>query len=217
MQIWIGRVSLAVSVLALGLAVASLLHTANWHVNANAVSAAGSFLAAAVALWIATSDRRLRKKDRDDADFTQAKLVIVWTVRRTEQPPWLQVMVRNKGSRPILDVTFVRLSVEDHDFLLPAPADNPLPVVDPNGDGNFIFYASDDLDDAFRRALLGVPYPPGMSVAGANQLKDKPTIVESTKFTATVQFTDANGNRWEKTASNPPMEQELPVRVGGRR
>lgn len=108
-----------------------------------------------MALWIATSDRRLRKKDRDDADFTQAKLVIVWTVRRTEQPPWLQVMVRNKGSRPILDVTFVRLSVEDHDFLLPAPADNPLPVVDPNGDGNFIFYASDDLDDAFRRALLG--------------------------------------------------------------
>jgi hypothetical protein len=167
-------------------------------------------------LWITTSDRRIRKKERDDADFTQAKLVIIWTVRRTEEPPWLQVMVRNKGSRPVLDVSFVRLEIEGHDFRLPPLSDNPLSVVDADGDGNFVFLAPrDDVEDPFRKALLGVPYPSGVSVDG-NQLKESPTIVESTKFVATVQFTDANGNRWERTATNPPIEQRLPVRIARR-
>jgi membrane associated rhomboid family serine protease len=43
----------------------------------NALAAAGAFSAAAAAVWIATSDRRDRKHERDAADHAQARLVLL--------------------------------------------------------------------------------------------------------------------------------------------
>ncbi|WP_033725483.1 hypothetical protein [Mycobacterium avium] len=49
----------------------------NFALVISALSAAGSFTAAAVAVWIATTDRRQRKRERDAANEAQAKLVIL--------------------------------------------------------------------------------------------------------------------------------------------
>jgi hypothetical protein len=59
-----------------------------------------------VALWVATSDRRLRMKERDAEDEAQAKLVIVLP-RRPSNPLELQIQVTNHGTRAIVDLTFV--------------------------------------------------------------------------------------------------------------
>jgi hypothetical protein len=48
----------------------------------NALVAIGTFSAAAAAVWVATSDRRERKEERDAADDARARLVVLWTYPR---------------------------------------------------------------------------------------------------------------------------------------
>ena len=70
------------------------------------LSPVATFAAVGVALWVATSDRRLRMKERDAEDEAQAKLVIVLP-RRPSNPLELQIQVTNHGTRAIVDLTFV--------------------------------------------------------------------------------------------------------------
>jgi hypothetical protein len=195
---------LVVSLIAVALGIAALVHTADWHVNATALSAVGSFSAAVVALGIATSDRRERKRERDAADKVEAKLVVVWG-ERIDGPSQLQVVVRNNGTRAIVDVTFVSLVVEDRDLDLRPTSESELPVVTPSGDdGKFIFNPeAHDPAHPFRRAMRGAPWPQSGPA----------TILNSTKMTATVRWTDASGKTWVRSGAAPPLKLRKPVRI----
>lgn len=78
----------------------------------NALAALGAFAAAAAAVWVATSDRRERMRERDAEDEAQAALMIVEPVSRgSENEKQLEVIVKNFGKFPVLDVTLVELIV----------------------------------------------------------------------------------------------------------
>jgi hypothetical protein len=97
----------------------------------NALAALGALAAAVAAVWIATTDRRERAKERDAEDEAQAKLVIV-TPRHPNNPLELQILVTNHGTRAIIDITFVGLAVEGHDHLNDLePTTGPFPVIAP--------------------------------------------------------------------------------------
>jgi hypothetical protein len=197
-----------------GLGIAALVHTANWNLNANALSAASSFTAAAVALWVATTDRWERKRERDTADRVRARLVVVWAVRLETTPLQLQVIVRNKGPRALVDVIFLSLIVENHEDLDPAPtSDKVLPVVGPGEDGHFTFNL-DGLEhaDPLFVALMGADHPGGNA-----------TLRPTAKMWASIKWTDTSGKNWVRRGASgdqhEPMQWDwtLPWWTPGRR
>jgi hypothetical protein len=83
--------------------------------------AAGSFVAVAVALWIALRDSSVRRKEQSARASAQAKLVVVTRpyvvdLNRDGEPDSihhdLQFTISNHGDRPILDVRAVVWLVE---------------------------------------------------------------------------------------------------------
>src|SRR4051794_39590205 len=66
-------------------------------------SALGSIGAAVVALVIAGRSDRARKREREDAAFAQARLVLVEVVDKPQSLDFLAV-IQNHGREPILDV-----------------------------------------------------------------------------------------------------------------
>jgi hypothetical protein len=130
----------------------------------------------------------------------------------------LRIEVDNSGTRAIVDATFIRLEIENHENLDPRPSTNPiLAAVRPAQPGVvYWFRPSDNPDDPvtlafFGREVPGDPY---------HELQVQPTVTPGTKFTATVQFTDANGNVWQKSGvsfSGPDVaesaRQGQPVRL----
>jgi len=77
----------------------------------NLLVAAGTFAAAGTAVWVATTDRRERQRERDADDATQARLLIVEAYCQ-ENPLELQIKVTNNGARAIVALTFVQIEVE---------------------------------------------------------------------------------------------------------
>jgi hypothetical protein len=179
-------VALLVAVL-LGLPM--LLTVEGVHVDAglivNALVAA-AFSAAAAAVWVATSDRRVRKRERDAKDQAQAKLVIV-SPRRPANPLELQIEVTNHGTRAIVDVTFVGLVVEGHDLGDLQPTIGPFPVI--AAPGMFSLFA-------FYPERYGPTHPYYVAVKGGPN-NEPQTITGSTRMTATMRWTDASGKTWE--------------------
>jgi hypothetical protein len=175
----------------------------------NALAALGAFAAAAAAVWVATSDRRERMRERDAEDEAQAALMIVEPVSRgSENEKQLEVIVKNFGKFPVLDVTLVELIVGGHPQLRPSPRPRTWPVLEPTrakAEGlTFVFPAlrssrvsRSDETDLFRLALYGKTKKGGESYGWLQ----KPTIDQNTTLTATVRFRDANGNWWETTYS----------------
>jgi len=95
----------------------------------NLLVAAGTFAAAGTAVWVATTDRRERQRERVADDATQARLVIVEAYCQ-ENPLELQIKVTNNGARAIVALTFVQIEVEGHDLDL-QPTAGPFPVIAP--------------------------------------------------------------------------------------
>jgi hypothetical protein len=166
----------------------------------NALAVIGSVGAASVALWIATRDRQDRERVREDyrhereqeadqADEVQAGLVIL---ERTQ--PGIRVAVENYGKFPVLDVTFVKLDVEEHADARLQPKRDVLSVVPPRSEDHrpysFEFVAT---DTATQIALEG-EWNSGRSARVSNA-----TINRGTNMTATVRFRDAKGIRWKTT------------------
>lgn len=110
---------------------------------ANALVALGTFAAAAAAVWVATTDRRERARERDAEDTVQAKLVVV-TPRRPTNPLEVPIQVVNHGTRAITDITFIDLAVEAHDLGELQPGVGPFPVVAASGGGPSLFTFSPD-------------------------------------------------------------------------
>jgi hypothetical protein len=169
------------------------------------LAATGSFTAAAVAVWIATSDRRGRARERDAEDEAQAKLVVV-SARRPDHPLELQIVVTNYGTRAIVDITFVGLVVEGHSFDDLQPTIGPFPVVAAPG-GPSLFTFSPGSYDATH------PYYVAMRGGGGPQ-----TITPRTRLTATIRWTDAGGKIWQRSGSGPAdasrVDLTTPVRIG---
>lgn len=119
-------ISLIASFIAPCLAIAALMHTAGWHINADVVSPAGSFAAALVALAIATWGWVERKQERDRADKAQAALVIAEPAQ-VGGPAALGAFVQNFGALPVLNVSLVKLDIAGQ------------PDVDPGRSGTVAF------------------------------------------------------------------------------
>jgi hypothetical protein len=181
----------------------------------SALAACGSFTAAGVALWVATSDRRKRQHERDAEDEAQAKLVIVCP-RRPLNPLELQILVTNYGTRAIVDLVFVGLVVEGHHFDDLHPTTGPFPVIAPPAAsvqlagplaGSSLF--------SFDPAIYGPTHPYYIAVRGGPN-EEPQTITGSTMLTATIRWTDASGKTWERRGSAPAdasrVELETPVR-----
>jgi hypothetical protein len=166
----------------------------------NSLVALGAFAAAGAAVWVATSDRRLRRKERDAEDDAQAELVIV-TAEWRENPLQLQVKVTNHGIRAIADVTFVRLSVKGHDLGDLRPTTGPFPVIPTPGNFSMFEFRSDNYDSA---------HPYFSAIRGGGPNGEPRTITANTKITATVRWTDIRGKNWEKQGAGPWLTAEPP-------
>lgn len=127
-------VSSAAMLIAVFLGLPLLLTLLGAHVDGGLIIsvlvAVGAFSAAGAAVWVATSDRRERTKERDAADKAQAGLVRIrlrWQslggthleghalplgAARTD--PYAQVIVNNWGTLPIVDVKATRWEWEGH-------------------------------------------------------------------------------------------------------
>jgi hypothetical protein len=157
----------------------------------NALTAMGAFSAAAVALWIATTDRQERKQEREDADRKQAGLVRITARWQSLGPgpepsgdvdPYVQVIVNNWAKLPIVDVELTRWEWDGHEATFSHPqrieAVMPSPVATGDQAGHWEIVPT---DDATRTALAA------------------PTITTNTDLTVTVEFTDAGQKRWRRS------------------
>jgi hypothetical protein len=162
------------------------------------LAATGSFTAAAVAVWVATGDRRERRHEREAADKAQAALVIVEPVL-TGNPGVVGAFVHNCGTLPILNVKLVGLEVVGQPHLdVTRGREHVRAVLEPRRDdkrcGVFECRPSDDPTDAYQTALYGD------SDFRQNRLRfphGAPSIKADTTLRATVWFEDAKGNSWE--------------------
>jgi hypothetical protein len=171
----LATVPLIASAIAVCLAIAALLHTADWHVNAAGGAAIfAGLVAVAIALWGWLE----RKQERQRADRAQAALVIAEPAQ-AEHPYALGVLVQNFGALPVLNVSLVNLVIEGH------------PDADPGGSGPIAFLQPYRLDK--RSIWLECTAP---NNAAAALLFDQ-AIDQATKLTATLWFEDAMGNHWE--------------------
>ena len=186
-------------VVAVLLGLPMLLTAMGVHVDAglivNALVALGTFSAAGAAVWIATSDRRDRMKERDADDAAQAKLVII-TAECQQNPVELQIRVVNNSPRPIVDMTFVRIVVAAHEFDDLQPTTGPYPPVAFPGQMGSIFTFNPEADP------YGPAHPYYIAIRGGPNGETR-TITTSTKVTATVRWTDASGKTWERWGSGP--------------
>lgn len=173
----------------------------------NALAAVGSLSAAAVALWVATSDQRERKRERDAQDDAQSKLVVLrpsvqeWNTQTGEMQR-IEVLVVNHGPRAIVDVTFVKLDVDGYDFgrLWPT-SEAQIPVIAPDGGAAaFKFMPPHEPETPFSVALRG-------GRGGRRSLDAR------TRMTALVQWTDASGKTWERKGSGPLLQLGKPARI----
>jgi hypothetical protein len=183
-----------------------LLTLGGVHVDAglivNGLAAIGAFSAAGAAVWVATSDRRVRIRERDEANRVQAALVhmrLQWqSLGDSQDGPYVQVKVNNWGRLPIVDVRAIRWEW---------------------GEGNRAGFRSDPtylevvmpspVDSGDRAAELKL-YPTDITTRAAMA---EPTVTRDTDLTVTIHFTDANGNTWQRTASTPPLRHWPPARI----
>lgn len=145
------------------------------------LSAAGTFTAAAVAVLVATNDirarREERRQERDEADETQARLVIVQPSIDVNNPLRTEIVavVSNFGTLAILDVVLIKLEALGHGP--GSKARTTIPAIPPN-----------------QQSELRRSFPRG-------------SVPQNAEITATIQFTDANSNWWEVTFRGPAISQ----------
>lgn len=178
----------------------------DWGLVVSALAAIGSIGAAVIALYIATTDRRERRRERDAEDEAQAKLVIVLP-RRPTNPLELQVQVTNLGTKALIDVTFVEMTVEGHDLGDLQPTIGPFPVFTTPGNYSLFTFGPDS---------YGQTHPYYIAVRGGPN-NEPQTITETTQLRATVRWTDASGKTWERSGSAPAdgsrVDLTSPVRI----
>jgi hypothetical protein len=174
-----------------------VMSSIDWKLVVDALAAIGSVSAAVVALWIATSDRTERKKERRAADEAQAKLVLASTTSRPASGPeeevdfWLKYW--NEGDHPILDVRIEKYVVRGVDGVTAQLPGGTIGMVKAHSDGR---YNGVRLTDA-----NGKHYP-------YRQKMDRPYSwpenwspnPEGLDLVGWLGFTDPQGNRWARSS-----------------
>jgi hypothetical protein len=165
------------------------------------LGALGSFAAAAAALWIATTDRKQREQERDDADRKQAGLVRLkteWSELGTPRAS-LRVSVKNYGKLPIIDVAVTGWRLDGEDVPAYSWGSTKEAVLPYNATTHPAdVFILEPMTRATRIAMQGEPYPSNMAVAG-NQLQTRPSVSNLTDVTVTIEFTDAVEKRWRRS------------------
>ncbi|ORV91188.1 hypothetical protein AWC11_11315 [Mycobacterium interjectum] len=153
----------------------------DWGLVVNALAALGSIGAALAALYIATTDRKERKRERAAGAEAQAKLIVVkanlWNDIGMEAPHY-PVRCTNHGLLPILDVRLESAQMRGYPDVKPTLSDSVRALLPGGGE-----YASFDTSWADEQ---GAPFP-----------KDgTPNHLNAVDIEAAVSFSDVNGNRW---------------------
>ena len=167
----------------------------HWVILVNALAAVGSFSAAAVALWIATKDRKERQRDREADAQAQANLVLV-TIKDSGSGGFA-AEVTNYSSRPLLDIKFesARYLPKPEartEFGEQAPRHHPLLDVDSKCQTWFKFYDGDE------SVLKGSYGELGM------WRNDDPAAASPSNVSVTVMWQDAHGQDWELSHPGRP-------------
>jgi len=168
--------------------------TANWGLVINAIAAAGAFSAAIVALSIATWDRRERSQERHDAARAQAKLILVHVTADNMGFAGFGVEVRNYGSTAVLDVEVDSAgyaSAPGSKWRLRERSPQSFAVLDSNREPQSFFI--EFVDDAGQSVITGKRDGLGMWLSDNADPK---------QVTATVRFTDSQGNHWERSTNS---------------
>jgi hypothetical protein len=157
--------------------------TVDWGLVINAITAAGAFFAGIVALFIATCDRKERKRERRNAAKAQAKLVLSEvTVRESG----FSVEARNYGSSAVLDVELYSAEFLSAGGSTLRPAERPLSyaVLDSDRDRNGGTFFIEFIDHAGQNVL-----------AGKSNADPEQVLVA-------IRFTDSQGNHWERSGDS---------------
>jgi hypothetical protein len=166
------------------------------------LAAVATFAAVLAALGVAASDRYQRKKERENADKAQARLVLLaadlWPQREHTPTAYFRLSISNFGLLGILDVEFESAALTTRPGSsgeLTDPDDERIiPIIKPDHQSmageTFDFRP---MDGAGQPASLGEPFLNGETWAFP---MEDPTMVS-----ATIRFIDANGNHWRKSTS----------------
>jgi hypothetical protein len=190
-----------------------------WHIDLGNLSEALAAFAAAgaafVALWIAGRDRRDRKQEREDEEKTHARLVRV-NIEQLSAQAVLLVKVRNFGPVPVLDVTVTDATWSEHPtarFQITRegrrPVDREQSILKP-WQSDQTYEESIQYHLVFLHPNENTPLAP----LAERQYSGGPTRyapIDLSKVVAKVQFTTANGVRWETptkdTGAGEPVRQ----------
>ena len=188
------KAAIAVCGLVVGAIVLRLVdQDAGWAESLSAVATAG---ATAAALWIATRARSDRKEERLNADRAQARLVLLdieGPYSNSDAAFHFVVIVQDNGMQPILDVALesAQYGSGSGAVSLLVPSDIVIPIVMPDlapGTITVAFPSRETAPAEVREIEL--------DSEGNWPVSDRDI---SAKVVATVQFTDAGGNRWRRS------------------
>ncbi|GAB3216782.1 hypothetical protein [Mycolicibacterium hippocampi] len=158
----------------------------------NGLAALGAVGAAVAALAIATRDRRDRRDERRAAARAQARLVLV-EINDGDSDMYYNIEVANHGAQPILDVAVESVANQGQSGPIrwaPRHGSEAIRAVQPLRDGGP------------PRMLVGeiVRETDGVSIALSETTPDDRRMFvglpPASFSSATVRFTDANGNIW---------------------
>ncbi len=167
------------------------------------LGALGSFVAAGAALWIATRDREDRKREREDADLAQARLVQVEVVQARNE---FTVRIHNYGDRAIIGAAVTDAWWFAHpEYTWDHIGPDRVKVVTPNRDG----VAGESVWIAFVDAERS-SVPEQLSIDNhGNPRFEKVTPPPD----VLIAFMDANGSLWETgSATLPRRLDKAPVK-----
>jgi hypothetical protein len=181
--------------------------TVDWGKVIDAVSAAGSvlaaigaFVAAYFALKIAGQARADARRESDEAHEAQARLVRI-SIDGVEPQRAFAVEVANWGSLAILNVALVTASFES---TYRPPDQTPQPVLKTQS------RSIDVLVPVSREALAQPRFVVDFQVGGQTVLERHgdvgydPLNSDNTTVRATVEFTDAYGLHWQQSTDGTP-------------
>jgi hypothetical protein len=154
----------------------------DWGLVVSALAALGSIGAAGAALYIATKDRRERRRERDAAHEAQAKLIIVGITSSTGRVDWdapeYHIRCVNHGSLPVLDVKLESARMRGFPQAQPKLSDAVTRVLSPAPASTaFVTRWVDENDQQF-------------------PLDEKQQHINTVDIEAAVSYFDAHGNQW---------------------
>ena len=156
------------------------------------LGAVGSLIAATVALWIATRDRKEREDELRSADRAQATLVLVELGQPAGEQGHFPIAVTNYGSRPVLDVAFDTARFDEFPNSIPTIDETKRKATVLDSDRNAHTFYLAFVDEAKGAVLQGTRNQHG------NWHQEE---VDLSKVNAWVRFRDASGIRWRRSSS----------------